>query len=311
MRLSLFDLHCDTVYEMLRTGQSLTANTLAVSLDHARAFDAYTQVMAHWTDHSLDDETGWTQFLAMRKHLEADAAIQSGAARIVADASDATSPSARLLLSVEDARILAGRIDRVDALYAHGVRILTPLWKGLTCIGGSHDTTEGLTAFGKVALDRACSLGMILDISHASEASADGIFEIAERYRRPVIASHSNAFAACPVSRNLRDRQVRRILASDGVIGLNLHTAFLRNGAQASMYDLFPHIDHFLSLGASDALCLGCDMDGCDLPPEIPNLSALPRLAEEMLKRNYPEALIQKIFFQNATNFANQYFYKL
>ena len=307
MKLSLFDLHCDTAYEMLRTEQSLTSNSLKVSLERARVFQAYTQVMAHWTDNKIDNETGWQQFLAIRKHLEADAAIQTGTARIGFDDSPSDPSTVTLLLAVEDARILAGKLERVDRLYQEGIRILTPLWKGLTCIGGSHDTDEGLTDFGKAALERACDLGMILDISHASERSASEIFEIAERYHRPVIASHSNAFTVCPVSRNLRDRQIKRILACDGVIGLNLHTAFLRTDRIPSVRDVLPHVEHFLEMGAEDALCLGCDMDGCDLPPDLPDLASLPVLAEELLKRNYPESLIQKIFFQNATRFATTY----
>lgn len=292
---------------MLRTEQSLTSNSLKVSLERARVFQAYTQVMAHWTDNKIDNETGWQQFLAIRKHLEADAAIQTGTARIGFDDSPSDPSTVTLLLAVEDARILAGKLERVDRLYQEGIRILTPLWKGLTCIGGSHDTDEGLTDFGKAALERACDLGMILDISHASERSASEIFEIAERYHRPVIASHSNAFTVCPVSRNLRDRQIKRILACDGVIGLNLHTAFLRTDRIPSVRDVLPHVEHFLEMGAEDALCLGCDMDGCDLPPDLPDLASLPVLAEELLKRNYPESLIQKIFFQNATRFATTY----
>ena len=292
---------------MLRTEQSLTSNSLKVSLERARVFQAYTQVMAHWTDDKLDDETGWQQLLAIRKHLEADAAIQTGTARIGFDDSPSDPSTVTLLLAVEDARILAGKLERVDRLYQESIRILTPLWKGLTCIGGSHDTDEGLTDFGKAALERACDLGMILDISHASERSASEIFEIAERYHRPVIASHSNAFTVCPVSRNLRDRQIKRILACGGVIGLNLHTAFLRTDRIPSVRDVLPHVEHFLEMGAEDALCLGCDMDGCDLPPDLPDLASLPVLAEELLKRNYPESLIQKIFFQNATRFATTY----
>ena len=307
MQLSLFDLHCDTAYEMLRTKQSLTTNNLKVSLERARVFSSYTQVMAHWTDDKIDDEAGWQQFLAIRKYLEADAAIQTGTARIGFDASPSDPSTVTLLLAVEDARILAGKLERVDRLYQEGIRILTPLWKGLTCIGGSHDTNEGLTDFGKAALERACGLGMILDISHASERSAEDIFEIAERYHRPVIASHSNAFAMCRVSRNLRDRQIKQILACDGVIGLNLHTAFLRTDGTPSIKDVLSHVEYFLSMDAEDALCLGCDMDGCELPPDLPDLAALPRLAEALLRKNYSEALIQKIFFQNANRFATTY----
>lgn len=308
MQLSLFDLHCDTPYEMHRKQQGLTQNTLAVSLERARVFGQYVQVMAHWTDHMLDDEPGWNRFLAMRRHLDADTAIQDGTARIVTRYDGATTSSATLILALEDARILAGKIERVNALYDAGIRIVTPLWKGETCIGGSHDVQSGLTSFGKTALFRAVSLGMILDISHASERSASEIFELSSEQGRPVIASHSNAYTVCPVSRNLRDEQIKGILLSGGVIGLNLYGHFLRPDGAALAKDVLPHAEHFLSMGAEDALCLGCDMDGCDLPPDLTNISMLPRLAEEMLRHNYPEKLIHKIFFENASRFAKKYF---
>ena len=306
MKLSLFDLHCDTAFEMLRASQPLTSNTLAVSLEHARVFERYTQVMAHWIPFSLDDEAGWQHFHAMLDNLRRDPALQENRARIVTRF-DKMSDTPTLLLALEDARILAGDLSRVDRLFNEGVRILTPLWRGETCIGGSHDTDSGLTNFGRAAIERAIRLGMIPDVSHASVASAEEIFDIAEREKRPVIASHSDAFSVCPVSRNLRDDQVAKILRSDGIIGLNLYKEFLTSAPTATSLDVFPHIEHFLALGAADALCLGGDMDGCDLPPDVQNLSELPKLAEQMLRRNYPESLVRKIFFENAARFAQRY----
>lgn len=306
MRLSLFDLHCDTAYEMRRRRQGLLQNKLAVSLQNAEQFEHYTQVMALWTDHNLSDEEGFDACLEMLENLKRDEALTSGRARIVCKL-ESTDSATSLILAVEDARILAGKIHRVDLLYSLGVRILTPLWKGVTCIGGSHDTNTGLTEFGRAAIDRAILCGMISDISHASVEAADEIFEIARRYHAPVIASHSNAHAVCPVSRNLRDRQVAQILATDGVIGLNLHVDFLTEKGQATVADILPHIEHFLALGAENAICLGCDMDGCTLPPDISGIAELSRLAETMGRSNYPDALIQKIFFENASRFAKKY----
>lgn len=296
MKLSLFDLHCDTAYEMHRQRQALAQNTLAVSLQKAAAFDRYVQVMAHWTDPMLDDEEGWLAFHAMLENLKNDPTVRNPVESF---------PT--LLLSVEDARILCKIPERVDMLYSLGVRILTPLWKGETCIGGSHDTESGLTDFGRDALSRAAELGMILDISHASEKSASEIFEIAARAKRPVIASHSNAFALCPASRNLRKWQIRKILDCDGVIGINLHRYFLTADGNATIDHILSHVAYFLENGAEDHLALGCDMDGCALPEEIPDLSRLPLLAEAMMRANYTEKLIEKIFYENAYSFAQKY----
>jgi membrane dipeptidase len=212
-----------------------------------------------------------------------------------------------LILAVEDARILAGKIERVDQLYALGVRILTLMWRDDTCIGGSHNTESGLTDFGKAALRRALELGIVPDISHASVASAADTFAIAKEMHRPVIASHSNAYAICPVERNLRDEQIKQIIESDGIIGINLFPAFIKEGKDISSEELFPHIDHFLSMGAEEHLCLGGDMDGAPLPKDMSSLSSYTQLAQKMLAHGYSENFMHKLFFGNAYRFASTY----
>lgn len=304
MMLSLFDLHCDTAYEMLRQKQPLSSNNLAVSLQNAEKFEQYVQIMALWTDPYTENGAGWKKLLCMLQNLQNDLALQSGKAILVNRFPAVLPQTPILMLSIEDARILDGCLDRVDKLFELGVRIVTPLWKGHSCIGGAHDTNEGLTDFGRKALIRALEIGMILDVSHASERSAEEIFVLSESFGRPVIATHSNAHAVCPVSRNLRDWQIQEIVKTGGVIGLNLYGPFLRSDGNAVLDDVFPHIARFLQMGCADALCLGCDMDGCQLPPDIPDLSALPRLFDAMKHQGYPDALIHKIFFENAQRFA-------
>ncbi len=307
MMLSLFDLHCDTAGEMLNCGQGLNQNDLAVSLQKARGFRHYIQVMAHWTDHLLSDHEGWMRFHQILNNLKSDSAIINKQAQIVTTFSSPPPEKPTLILSVEDARILAGDISRVDVLYQYGIRILTPLWRGKTCIGGSHDTNIGLTEFGRLALTKAVKLGMLLDVSHASKASAEDICSIAREHNRPIIASHSNAYDICPVSRNLQRDQIRMIVSQNGLIGLNLYKAFLRSDREATAADALAHIDYFLSNGAEKHLALGCDMDGCELPPDIPDISTLPRLAELMLAHGYSQKLVEAIFYENAHRFFSKY----
>lgn len=306
MQLSLFDLHCDTASVMLAKGQPLAKNDFHISLENTANFLQYIQVMAFFTSSKLDNEAGWNRFLAMRKNLLADPSLLSGAVSAVT-ACPAREKGTFLFFGIEDARIFNGHLERVKEAYDLGVRILTPLWAGETCMGGSHDTNAGLTDFGKKAIEQALLLGMIPDISHASIPSADEIFALAEAQRRPVIASHSNAADICPVSRNLSRRQIRKILASGGVIGLNLYTRFLKKEGNASLADLLPHIELFLEEGAEHALCMGGDWDGAALPPEIRTIRDLEQLAELLLSKNYSESFIQNLFFQNAYSFAKKY----
>lgn len=308
MKLSLFDLHCDTPYEMFRQMQMLDRNCLAVSLQKAAYFGRYVQVMAFWTDRTLSDAAGWQRFLQMHRYLLSDPAILEGRAEIVNRYSDILPKRRLLILAVEDARILENDLSRVDVLAELGIRILTPLWSGNSCIGGAHDTENGLTDFGKRALQKALSKGIYPDVSHASARAFEEIAQLCSELHRPILATHSNAYEICAVSRNLRNDQIKQIINSDGLIGINFYQGFIDQMKKPTLDSLLLHIEHFLMLGAAEHLCIGGDMDGCDLLDEIPDLAALPRLAEMLLQKNYPERLVQKLFFENADRFAKQYF---
>lgn len=308
MNLSLFDLHADTAWAMYQTKQSLMSNSLAVSLDKAQKYARYIQVMALWTTPNLSDEDGYLRLFEIVENLKNDSSLQSGEVELCSACPAITSDARSLMLSVEDARILNGHVERVEELADLGVRSVIPMWSGETCIGGSHNTNVGLTNFGKSAACEMLSHNMILDISHASLESSKDIFELSAIHNKPVIASHSNAHAICPVSRNLHDWQIDAILSSGGIIGLNLYHAFLEKGGNATLDSILRHIEHFLSRGAENALCLGCDMDGADLVSDIPDISYLDRLAEHLFEHGYSQTLINALFFENAYRFAQKHF---
>ncbi|MBQ8415618.1 MAG: membrane dipeptidase, partial [Clostridia bacterium] len=75
----------------------------------------------------------------------------------------------------------------------------------------------------------------------------------------------------------------------------------------ATLDDILLHIDYLLEKGAEKVLCIGADMDGGEMPSQIPSLSHLPILTEELQKRNFSDLLIQSIFFENAYRFARRY----
>ena len=308
MSLSLFDLHADTAWTMYQTKEPLGSNSLAVSLEKAKQYARYIQVMALWTSPNLNNEDGYLKLFEMVKNLKNDPSLINGEVKICTSCPSRNADKPSLLFSLEDARILNGHIERVEEIAKLGVRSIIPLWAGETCIGGSHDTNVGLTAFGKLAAKKMLDAGIVLDISHASIPSSNDIFELSAAHSKPVIASHSNAHAVCPVSRNLHDWQIDAIIASGGIIGINLYHAFLEKDGTATLDSILRHIEYFLSRGAENALCLGCDMDGADLLEDIPDLSYLNRIAEHLLAHGYSQKLIDALFFENAYQFAQKHF---
>ena len=206
-------------------------------------------------------------------------------------------------LSVEDARLIAGKIERLDVLYEMGVRFLIPMWSGKSCIGGAFDSDEGLTDFGKEVIKRCFDIGIIPDISHASIKSANDIFNIAEGVRKPVIASHSCSFAAYHHARNLRDDQFERIKSLGGIVGLSFCRYHLTNkNDKCNTDNILAHLEHYLEIGGEDTVCFGADMDGAPMPDDIKGIESVPMLYEKLCDR-FGRAVSDKITYQNAYNF--------
>ena len=230
MKLRLFDLHCDTPHKCYINNCHLDNSPLDVSLEKLSAFDDYAQIMAFWSDCRISDESAFSAFHKIVDRLNFDIERLDEDFAYVKSAADFAKEKSRkkIFLSVEDARILCGRLDRLRVLYARGVRFLIPVWGGESIIGGAHDTELGLTEFGKSVAYECAKLGIITDISHASEKTAQELFEIAELANKSIMASHSNSYSVCNHSRNLRDEQFELIKKLGGVVGISLCNLHLK-----------------------------------------------------------------------------------
>ncbi|MBR5446354.1 MAG: membrane dipeptidase [Clostridia bacterium] len=305
--MKICDLHCDTSLELYRHGYSLADAPCAVSLEKAAGYDRYVQLMAVFTDTRLDDEAGWQQFFAVRENLlkecETHAVPLCRTGAELADTLRFTEQKNAFLLTVEDARILNGRIERLEELYRAGVSVITPLWGGLTCIGGSHNTDSGLSDFGKAVVEGCFDLDIAVDLSHASTRSADDIFDIAEKKNGKVLATHSNAWALCRHTRNLSDDRLRRLAALNGVIGVNLYVRFLTEQDDCTMDDVLRHIEYLAEVMGEDRVAFGADWDGADVPEDLPDISAMTRLIPALTDKGYSPAFLDKLFYENAAAF--------
>ena len=301
----LFDLHCDTAVKLFQTKQSLKENHLHISLAKASAFPCYRQIMAIWSDDTLNDEQAFQRFLEVSDNIHQQCQAKNVCFPLLT--SGKTLPFRGAFLAVEDARILAQKTERLQMLYDLGVRFLTLVWGGISCIGGAHDITAGLTPFGMWVTKKCFSLGIVPDISHASVKTADEIFFLAHECGKPVIASHSNSFAVCPHSRNLRDSQFLSIKQLGGIVGICLCPAHLATqNTKADVLSVLQHIEHFYALGGEDCLALGCDFDGTELPVGFSSIKDLSLLAEELSKHGYSDLQIEKLFSKNAEEFVKK-----
>ena len=145
----------------------------------------------------------------------------------------------------------------------------------------SPDTGPGLTDLGK-ELIRACNrLNILIDLSHLNER---GFWDVAELSDAPLVATHSNAHALSPHSRNLTDEQLAAIRETSGMVGVNYAVSFLRaDGRQdrdTPVELIIDHVEHMLEKVGEDGVGFGSDFDGAMVPKELGNAAGLPVLVE-------------------------------
>lgn len=303
------DLHCDTALSLYRKQQDLKKNDLAISLEMAAHYPHYAQLFAVWGSSKRTDEEIYEDFLAVSDHFSAqleenkDAILQVRSGKELCAAWESGKHAA--ILAVEDARLLANDLGRLDVLAKRGVVYLTLMWAGESIIGGAHDTDVGLSSFGREVVKRCFELGIVPDISHASARSTDEVLTLAEAAGRPVIASHSNAYSVYGHSRNLRDEHAKRLFALGGIVGLNLCAHHIKDcdKGYSTPEDLIPHVEHFLSLGGEKHLAFGGDLDGASLPTGISHVSDVAIFSDLMKMKGYSDDLIRDIFSRNALRF--------
>ncbi len=204
----------------------------------------------------------------------------------------------------EGAEAIDADLDALHTFHAAGLRSIGPVWSrpnvfghGVPMKAGTGpDTGPGLTDAGK-ALVRACNgLGIMIDLSHLNE---QGFWDVARLSDRPLVATHSNAFAVANHSRNLTDRQLDAIRETGGLVGVNYGTGMLRPDGVRSpdtpVELIVRHIDHLIGKLGPGGVALGSDFDGTVVPGEMKDVSGLPLLVGALRRHGYDDATLARI----------------
>ena len=212
------------------------------------------------------------------------------------------------LMHMEGAEAIDENLDALYAFHAMGLRSIGPVWSRPTIFGhgvpfaypSGPDTGPGLTDAGKRLVLACNDLKIMLDLSHLNEA---GFNDIARLSNAPLVATHSNAHAVTPSSRNLTDRQLGVIRDSGGMVGLNYATSFLRRDGKQNgdmgWDDMLRHLDHLLAILGENHLGLGSDFDGATIPDCIGDVTGLPALQQAMMDHGYGPDLMRKLCADN------------
>jgi len=219
------------------------------------------------------------------------------------------------ILSLEGADSLRD-LDDLQANYRAGLRALGPAHYGVGRYALGHDCDGGLTSRGKELLAEMDSLGIILDVTHLSEAS---FWEALDRYHGPIWASHHNCRALVDHPRQLSDRQIIALAKRDGVIGVamdmwmvvpNWKRRVTRHAdyQAADLSVLADHVDHICQLtGDCRHVGIGSDLDGGfgteQSPADLDSIADVSKLIGHLRQRGYEEDDLQAIAAGNFLNF--------
>lgn len=318
--MKIIDMHCDTISELWELGRSkkpqgLASNSLHMDIQKMKTAGYMLQNFAMYIDLKKDlDPFSYVCSLMdifyeeMEKNKNDIRAVKTYEEIMENERSGKMSA----LLTIEEGGCCKGQIKNLEALYERGARMMTLTWNYPNELANPNivqrktdtngfplfDSTNGLTKTGFAFAERMEELGMIIDVSHLSDA---GFWEIAGCTKKPFVASHSNARTLCGHARNLTDEMIRTIAERGGVTGLNYYGCFLngKNDSTSTAARIAEHARYIANIGGMECLGLGSDFDGIEGNLEIADCSQMYKLFDALESAGFSQDAIDKIAYQN------------
>ncbi len=345
----IVDGHIDVPYRIQNQWVDVTKSTKGGDFDYPRAVEGGLNApfMSIYVPASLDNSDEST-VLAHRliDYVEAivgRAPDKFALAYTVADVEmNFENNRISLPMGMENGSPVQGSLDTLKTFYERGIRYITLAHSQSNHISdSSYDLRRqwnGLSPFGKEMVLEMNDLGIIVDISHVSDAA---FYQTVDISKAPVIASHSSLRKFTPgFERNMDDAMILALAANKGVIMINFGSGFVSPVARswrdnrtqkateltkafgkdsrevkdfiekyntdspypfATLEIVLDHIDHVAKLVGIDYIGIGSDYDGVgdSLPVNLKDVSDFPNLVEGLLERGYSESDIKKILNEN------------
>ena len=267
----VFDGHSDLLYDVTR--RRLAGEKRVLERRHLRDLEAggvEGLVLALWV--SAGRDTFWkdvpeavgdrerTDIMLLAMKAELAECPWLALVRTPAEA-EATRVAGKkyAFLAVEGMAAIGADLSGIDRYAELGVRLGMLTWneENLLATGAGGDPYSGLTELGRQAVGRMGERNILMDVSHLNDG---GFRDAVKLARGPVVASHSNCRALCDVRRNLTDDQLRAVRDTGGVVGLNVHHAFVHpDPARQTAEMLARHAAHMAEVMGVEHVACGFD----------------------------------------------------
>jgi microsomal dipeptidase-like Zn-dependent dipeptidase len=197
------------------------------------------------------------------------------------------------MLSIEGLQDIEGKIANLDVLYTAGFRMAGLAHFFDNDVAGSmHGVNKtGLTPLGREVVRRMETLGMVVDVAHASHATVADVLAMAAR---PVVSSHGGVQATCKVNRNLTDDEVRGIAKTGGLIGIGYWSGAVCSTNPEAVARAIAYVRDLVGI---DHVGLGSDFDGSTTTGF--DASQVVAVTQALLNIGFSEAEIRKVMGGN------------
>jgi membrane dipeptidase len=338
--MKFFDAHCDAVMNAYDGPFDFVNGDGGGHMDLPRMIAAghRAQVFAVFAVASYYPERDRTAmardaFATLRGWADAS----SGRMKIAATRSDVAAAFAddaaplAAILGLEGADPLPNAA-ALQAFFELGLRLVIPAWDDNIYSGSSTGGGGPLTGEGRELVDLARTLGVMVDVSHLSDAAFDEVAALLGD--RPFIASHSNCRALSPAPRNLTDGQIRALAGRGGVMGINLAADFLdpdyliafdgvmaplrhmpvaerqkhrmEAGEKLRRIPLPPldiiarHVRHAFNAGGEECVGLGGDLDGMTfMPAGLTGVESYDLIERALRDAGLTERQVEQVCWKN------------
>lgn len=309
--MKYIDMHCDTISKLFMNGGNLKSNDMHVDLNKLKKGECLLQNFAVFTDLKYHDSSFTYNVIDFyHKQMEENKNIIKPIINYSDIVKNENNNLISAMLTLEEGSVIDGDLNNLKRFYDLGVRMITLTWNypnsigypNINCSNTNHsindfNVSDGLTDFGIEFVRKCNELGIIVDVSHASDKV---FYDVLKYSNKPFVASHSNSRFICKVGRNLTDQMIEDLADRGGVLGLNFCSAFVQNGNElcTTIDKLVEHIKHIVNVGGIDCIGIGTDFDGIKNSLEFKNASGMQLLCES-LKGCFSNDELEKIFYKN------------
>ena len=232
----VLDSHCDTPSQILRLRDlSLDNDHAHVDFPKLKRGGVDGAFFALYVPGNLETEEAFEYSQRLLEGVERAVEANSSSVAFATDSAQAFSNMQEgrfsVFLGLENGSPIGNSFDRLKWFYDRGVRYVTLCHSSDNQICDSCASKVkrwgGLSPFGKELVAEMNRLGVLIDVSHISDAS---FYDVLKYSDRPVVATHSCCRALCPHPRNMTDDMIRSLASAGGVIQINFYPLFLDSG---------------------------------------------------------------------------------